>query len=93
MTSLAVLGWYQETGADGHYIAPGKPVQNGFVERFNDSFREELLNETLFSTLVEARTEVTACKEDNRRIRPHSSPGNLTLEEIATNTRLELKAE
>ena len=32
LTSHAVLGWCQETGVEWHYIAPGKPTQNGFVE-------------------------------------------------------------
>lgn len=49
MTSMAVLKWCQETGVEWHYIAPGKPMQNGFVESFNGSFRDECLNETLFS--------------------------------------------
>jgi transposase InsO family protein len=38
--------------ADWHYIAPGKPMQNGFIESFNGSFRDECLNETLFSSLA-----------------------------------------
>ncbi len=41
MTSLAVLKWCQETPVEWHYIAPGKPMQNGFVESFNGSFRDE----------------------------------------------------
>jgi putative transposase len=83
LTSMAVLRWCQETGVGWHYIAPGKPMQNGFVESFNGSFRDELLNETLFSTLAEARTKITAWKEDYNRTRPHSSLGNLTPEEFA----------
>lgn len=39
-----------------HYIAPGKPMQNGFIESFNGRLRDELLNETLFSSLPQART-------------------------------------
>ncbi|KZM43499.1 integrase, partial [Labrenzia sp. OB1] len=50
-TSMAVLKWCQETSVDWHYIQPGKPVQNGFVESLNGSFRDECLNETLFSSL------------------------------------------
>ena len=55
MTSMAVLKWCQKTGIDWHYIDPGKPTQNGFVESFNGSFRDECLNETLFSSLTDAR--------------------------------------
>ena len=92
LTSMAVLRWCQETRIDWHYIAPGKPMQNAFVESFNGSFRDELLNETLFSTLAEARERITAWKEDYNRHRPHSSLGNLTPQEFAMKSRLETKA-
>ena len=92
LTSMAVLRWCQETRIDWHYIAPGKPMQNAFVESFNGSFRDELLNETLFSSLAEAREKITAWKEDYNRTRPHSSLGNLTPQEFAMKSRLETKA-
>ena len=41
--------------ADWHYIAPGKPTQNAFIESFNGRLRDELLNETLFPSLHHAR--------------------------------------
>ena len=43
LTSLAILRWTQDTGVEWHYIAPGKPQQNGFVDSFNGRFRDELL--------------------------------------------------
>ena len=92
LTSMAVLRWCQETRIDWHYIAPGKPMQNAFVESFNGSFRDELLNETLFSSLAEARDKITAWKEDYNQHRPHSSLGNLTPQEFAVKSRLETKA-
>ena len=92
LTSMAVLRWCQETRIDWHYIAPGKPMQNAFVESFNGSFRDELLNETLFSSLAEAHEKITAWKDDYNRHRPHSSLGNLTPEEFAMKSRLETKA-
>ena len=92
LTSMAVLKWCQDTGIDWHYIAPGKPMQNAFVESFKGSFRDELLNETLFSSLTEAREMITAWKEDYNRHRPHSSLGNLTPKEFALKSRLETKA-
>lgn len=55
LTSMAVLKWCQETGVDWHYIQPGKPMQNGFLESFNGSFRDECLNETVFPSLSHAR--------------------------------------
>ena len=78
MTSMAILEWCQNTHIDWHYIAPGKPMRNGFVESFNGSFRDECLNETLFSSLTQARIEITAWKGDYNRNRPHSSLGNIT---------------
>jgi len=47
-TSTAILAWAAEHDVAWHYIAPGKPTQNGFVESFNGRMRDELLNETLF---------------------------------------------
>ena len=78
LTSMAVLRWCQETGIEWHYIQPGKPMQNGFVESFNGSFRDECLNETLFTSLSEARTKINEWKKDYNHNRPHSSLGNLT---------------
>jgi len=46
-TSRAVLAWAQESQVDWHFIAPGKPMQNGFCESFNGRMRDELLNERL----------------------------------------------
>lgn len=92
LTSMAVLKWCQETGVEWHYIQPGKPMQNGFVESFNGSFRDECLNETLFSSLPEARTQITAWKEDYNQQRPHSSLGNLTPEEYAMKMALQKQA-
>ncbi len=51
----AILRWADETRVDWHYIAPGKPIQNAFIESFNGRLRDELLNETLFSSLAHAR--------------------------------------
>jgi putative transposase len=45
---------------DWHYIAPGKPMQNGFIESFNGRLRDELLNETLFPSLSHARAMLQA---------------------------------
>jgi len=55
LTSMAILRWSQLTKIEWHYIAPGKPQQNAFVESFNGRLRDELLNETLFLSLDHAR--------------------------------------
>jgi putative transposase len=91
-TSMAILRWSQDRQIDRHYIAPGKPMHNGFIESFNGSFRDEYLNETLFSSLAEARHHITAWKEDYNTQRPHSSLGNLTPNEFAAQQALEKQA-
>jgi putative transposase len=73
LTSHAVLGWVEATGIEWHYIAPGKPVQNAFVESFNGRLRDECLNEHAFRSLHEARSLVEAWRIDYNTVRPHSS--------------------
>src|SRR3954447_4299893 len=55
LTSAAILAWSDREQVGWHYIAPGKPMQNAFVESFNGRMRDELLNETLFGSLPHAR--------------------------------------
>jgi putative transposase len=57
-TSRAILKWAGDIGVDWHYIDPGKPQQNGFIESFNGSLRDELLNEEIFDTLDDARRKL-----------------------------------
>jgi putative transposase len=73
LTSNAILAWSAETGIEWHYIAPGKPMQNGYVESFNGRMRDELLNESLFLGLADARRAITAWVADYNDARPHSS--------------------
>ena len=82
-TSMAILKWVQNTGIDWHYIAPGKPTQNAFIESFNGKLRDECLNETLFSSLADAKETLEAWQEDYNHHRPHSSLENLTPMEFA----------
>lgn len=73
LTSNAIFAWCKDHKIDWHYIAPGKPTQNGFVESFNGKMRDELLNETLFFGLDHARSVIAAWMEDYNTTRPHSS--------------------
>jgi len=75
---MAVLRFSQDKQIEWHYIAPGKPTQNAFIESFNARLRDELLNETLFTSLAQARAVLTAWKEDYNNTRPHSALGNIT---------------
>jgi putative transposase len=78
LTSMAMLRWSQERQVEWHYIAPGKPQQNAFVESFNGRLRDELLNETLFTSLAHARDALSVWRDDYNNVRPHSGLGNLT---------------
>ena len=80
LTSRAVLEWTNRTGTIWHYIAPGKPTQNAFVESFIGKFRDECLNEEVFAGLAEARAVIERWRLDYNRVRPHSAPGGLTPE-------------
>ncbi|WP_183218395.1 IS3 family transposase, partial [Brevundimonas aurantiaca] len=77
-TSNAILAWADDAGVGWHYIAPGKPQQNGFNESFNGRLRDELLNETLFRSLSHARAVLEAWRRDYNETRPHSQLGWLT---------------
>lgn len=82
LTSRAVLEWTNRTGVDWHYIAPGKPTQNAFVESFNGRFRDECLNEEVFASLAEARAVIARWRQDYNQVRPHSAHGGLTPEAV-----------
>ena len=71
------LRWPQQSGVAWHYIVPGKPQQSAFIESFNGRLHDELLNETLFSSLAHARAVLAEWQLDYNTIRPHSSLGNL----------------
>jgi putative transposase len=77
-TGMAILRWCQEMRIEWHYIAPGKPQQNAFIESFNARLRDELLNETLFISLPQVRAVLAAWREDYNDVRPHSALANLT---------------
>jgi putative transposase len=78
LTSNAILGWQEERRVEWHYIAPGKPMQNGLVESFNGRLRDECLNEHLFESLRHARVLIAAWRHDYNHNRPHTSLDGLT---------------
>ena len=91
-TSMAILKWVQDNGLDWHYIQPGKPTQNAFIESFNGKLRDECLNETLFASLSDAREELANWQNDYNNHRPHSSIGNLTPSEFVEKIKMDKHA-
>ncbi|MBD3665986.1 IS3 family transposase [Sulfitobacter aestuariivivens] len=77
-TSRAILKWANENDVEWHYIDPGKPQQNAFIESFNGSLRDELLNEEWFDSLDDARRKLALWRYDYNHVRPHSSLENQT---------------
>jgi putative transposase len=77
-TSNAMLEWTQKAAVAWHFIAPGKPMQNGICEAFNGRMRDELLNETLFFGLGHARVATARWVADYNQHRPHSALGYAT---------------
>ncbi|WP_183258049.1 IS3 family transposase [Bradyrhizobium sp. CIR48] len=83
LTSNAILTWADQSRVAWHYIAPGKPMQNAFIESFNGRLRDELLNETLFTSVAQARVALGCWRADYNDARPHSQLGWKTPSEFA----------
>jgi putative transposase len=75
--------WAYAQGVKLHFIEPGKPVQNAFIESFNGKMRDECLNEHWFLSLGEARETIEAWRRDYNEVRPHSGLGDRTPQEFA----------
>jgi len=80
-TSRAMLAWADENNIRLHFIAPGKPTQNAFVESFNGKFRDECLNENWFKNLQDAREKIEIWRHDYNTKRPHRSLQQMTPQE------------
>jgi putative transposase len=76
--SNALDQWAHSHEVRLHFIRPGHPVENAFIESFNGKFRDECLNTNWFHSLAEARETVAQWLEDYNQRRPHSSLGGLT---------------
>lgn len=81
MTSRALDQWAYERRVKLRFIAPGKPVQNCYIESFNGRLRDECLNQHWFRNLADARQIVEEWRLDYNQVRPHSSLAGLTPEE------------
>jgi putative transposase len=82
-TSQVVDQWAYENQVQLHFITPGRPMENGYMESFNGKFRDECLNENWFVDLADARQKIEEWRCDYNQERPHSALGYLTPAEFA----------
>lgn len=78
LVSVALADWAEKRGVDLEFIQPGKPTQNSYIERFNRTFRHEVLDFYIFSNLREVREIVEDWLKQYNEQRPHESLGDLT---------------
>ena len=97
MTARVFADWCSENNVKINYIQPGKPNQNAYIERFNRSYRTEVLDPHIFSNLSQVRDISWAWMLSYNEERPHDSLGNIPPAEfkrriLAENSSLELCA-
>jgi putative transposase len=83
LTSVALAEWAEEHGVELEFIQPGRPMQNGFIERFNRTFREEVLDMYVFRNIGEVRQITENWLTEYNEKRPHEALGNMTPKEYA----------
>lgn len=72
-TIKALDTWAHVAGVELHFMRPGLPTENAYVERFNGRFREKCLSENWFTNLLDARTTIEIWRRHYDEERPHSS--------------------
>lgn len=72
------IAWGESVGMKIHYIQPGEPNQNAYIERFNRTYRNELLDLYRFRNLAEVREATYWWMIDYNEQRPHNSLGDLS---------------
>jgi len=88
--SVTLASWAEDNGIKLEFIQPGKPTQNAYVERFNRTYRDEILNMYAFKTLTEVREITNNWIREYNEERPHDSLGDLTPSEyLMANNPLE----
>ena len=80
--SRALDAWAYERGVKLHFITPGKPTENPYIESFNDKYRDECLNDNCFFTIPHARDLIETWRVEYNQERGHSSLGMLTPNEF-----------
>ena len=88
--SVALAEWAEEHGVTLGFIKPGKPMQNGFIERFNRSYRQAVLDMYVFQTLNEVREQTEKWIKEYNEERPHDALGDMTPREFLLTQKPEI---
>ena len=88
-TGRTLDAWANRHGVKLHFIDPGKPVQNAYIENFNGKFRDECLDLHWFTDLADAKEKIESWRVEYNQVRPHSSLGNTTPEAFAERIKTE----
>jgi putative transposase len=88
--SVTLADWAEQHGVTLEFIKPGKPMQNGFIERFNRSYREAVLDMFVFQELSEVREQTEIWMKEYNEERPHESLGHMTPREYLLTPRPEI---
>ena len=78
LISVKLAEWAEQHGVTLEFIKPGRPMQNGFIERFNRSYREAVLDMFVFQNLDEVREQTEKWLKEYNEERPHDALGDLT---------------
>ena len=78
LISVTLADWAEQHGVTLEFIKPGKPMQNGFIERFNRSYREAVLDMFVFQSLDQVRQQTEQWLKEYNEERPHDALGDLT---------------
>ena len=93
LVSIALAEWAEEHGVTLEFIKPGKPMQNGFIERFNRSYRQAVLDMYVFQTLNEVREQTETWIKEYNEERPHESLRDLTPREFLLTQKPEISTQ
>jgi putative transposase len=87
----AVGEWAEQHGVTLHFIRPGKPVDNCYIESFNGKLRDECLNQHWFLSLADAQRKIEAWRRDYNEARPHRGLPRCTPAEFAQQQQEQLR--
>ncbi|SFW61381.1 Integrase core domain-containing protein, partial [Desulfovibrio desulfuricans] len=77
-SGTVMAAWAESHGVNLEFIQPGKPTQNSYIERFNRTYREEVLDLYVFNSLSEVRAITEDFIREYNEERPHESLGNMS---------------